>query len=149
MNDSTFCTIQNFLLNLEFDVLERHNNSIIFQTTSPAKESKEVMTDVPLDPEERSQTRTLIRHDHFDEEGYARTPSGRIVERERYGLAAEDPIGKHGIGVSEDGSESQAPSRATDAASFNRDSGYSDATLGSRNFTPGQHHFMINFSGLL
>jgi len=80
------------------------------------------MTEVPaVDPEERSQTRTLIRHDHFDEE----------------------PVGKHILGVSDDGSDSLAPSRATDAASLNRDSGYSDATMGSRNFTPGSKEALL------
>jgi hypothetical protein len=109
---------------------------------------------IPI-PIERSQTRTLIRRDDvFDEDDDDRdvvtvdrekddrpkdfvdqirsTPN--IIERQK------DHQHHHvdQTGLDEGSSESTAPSRATtDPASTLRDSGYSDITGGSRNFTPG------------
>jgi hypothetical protein len=111
------------------------------------------MTDVvePAPVEvERSQTRTLIRHDDFDEEDDDRDVV--TVEKDRKKEESVEQIRSTNIDRSkglvtdqdEGSAESSAPpSRATtDPASTIRDSGYSDVTSGSRNFTPG---FKFNF----
>lgn len=99
------------------------------------------MTDIvePAPTEERSQTRTLIRHDDFDaddDDDVVTVDKDRRHERRR-GIERS----KDRLEPDEASSESTAPpSRATtDPASTIRDSGYSDANYGSRNFTPGDN----------
>ena len=116
-----------------------------FQTSTTPRENKEVMTD-NVDTVERSQTRTLIRHEDFDEEdddrdvvtvGRHKRPK-EFVEQISSTNLRRAPNVEH---LTDEGSsESTAPpSRATtDPASTLRDSGYSDVT-GSRNFTPGSN----------
>ena len=93
------------------------------------------MTDIvePAPTEERSQTRTLIRHDDFDaddDDDVVTVDKDRRHERRR-GIERS----KDRLEPDEASSESTAPpSRATtDPASTIRDSGYSDANYGSRN----------------
>ena len=119
------------------------------------------MTDFVAEPIpiERSQTRTLIRRDDvFDEDddddrdvvtvdrekedSVERRPKDFVDQIRSTPNMVDRPSKDHHrvdqIGLDEGSSESTAPSRATtDPASTLRDSGYSDITGGSRNFTPG------------
>ena len=132
---------------------------IILQTSVAPLENKEVMTDFVAEPIpiERSQTRTLIRRDDvFDEDdddrdvvtvdrekddSVERRPKDFVDQIRSTPNIIERPKDHHHVdqtGLDEGSSESTAPSRATtDPASTLRDSGYSDITGGSRNFTPG------------
>ena len=99
------------------------------------------MTDFvePAPVEERSQTRTLIRHDDFDVDDDDDVVTGIAKERQNDRTKLLERPRDSNVEHDEGSSESTAPpSRATtDPASTIRDSGYSDATYGSRNFTPG------------
>ena len=93
----------------------------------------------PVVVEERSQTRTLVRHDDFDvdddDDVVTGEPKERQTDRPKHLERPRDSNVEHDEGSSE---STAPPSRATtDPASTIRDSGYSDVTYGSRNFTPG------------
>ena len=114
------------------------------QTFVAPLENKEVMTDfVEPVPIERSQTRTLVRHDDFDEDDDDRdvitVDNGDTADINVDYSPAERSNKDLGEHLEEGFSDSMAPSRATTdpASSLLRDSGFSDVTGGSRNFTPG------------